>query len=579
VRFQLVLSLGQWSDGRAGAALGRLALRDGSDPWIRAAVLSSAVSHAATILAAVTADDAPPAARQALVEPLIATLATNDAPALDAAVVTLTRPEADGTTVAPWRLAALAGLLEARPALTRTAAAPFQAAFGTARTLAEDSRARVDDRLAAVALLGHDAPRRGDDIALLGRLLDPQSPVEIQRGVVRALGRLGDPPAIAALLAAWPRLGPVIRGAVLDVLLARPASVEALLAAVERGTVPVATIDAAHRQRLAGHGTETIRNRAAVLLATGRPENRQKVIDAYRPALSAPGDAARGQAVFGRVCAACHQMRGQGYEIGPDLAALTDRSVDALLAAIFDPNREVDARYVSYSVARKDGRVASGMIAAETASAVTLKREQGQTEVILRDDIEDLVSAGRSLMPEGLENDVKPAEVADLVAYLIDGGVQPKAIAGNRPETVRQAGDGTIRLDAAAAAVFGPTLTYESAHGNLGSWRSGDDRASWSFQVANPATFTIALEWACADESAGNAYELRVGSRTHRNTVGATGTWSRYRSIFVGEVTLGTGTQRLEIRPTDAPRGALFDLRAVLLTPRTIKVYNAGKPR
>jgi putative membrane-bound dehydrogenase-like protein len=581
VRFQFALSLGQWSDGRAGAALGRLAMRDASDPWIRAAVLSSATPHAAAILAAVTASGAPPAARRTLVEPLIASLAPDQTQALAAAVVSLTQHDADGTTVAPWRLSALASLLDAHPGLAGadTGASRFLVAFRSARALAGNAHAAIDDRVAAIALLGRDAARRGDDIVLLGRLLDPQSPVEVQHAAVGALGRLSDPPAIAAMLAAWPRLGPVIRGALLDVLLARQGSVEALLAAVDRGAVPAATIDAAHRQRLAGHRSEAIGSRAAALFATARPDTRQKVIDAYRPALSAPGDPTRGQAVFGRVCAACHRMRGQGYEIGPDLAALTDRSPEALVTAILDPNREVDARYVSYSVARKDGRVASGMIAAETASAITLKREQGQTDLVLRDDIEELASAGRSLMPEGLENDLKPAELADLVAYLIEGAERPKVIPGNHPETVRQAGDGAIRLDAATAALFGPTLTYEAARGNLGSWHSGDDRALWSFQVATPATFTITLEWACADEAAGNSFELQVGSRTHRSTVGATGSWSRYQSIFVGEATLQAGTHRLEIRPGGVTRGALCDLRAVVLTPRTIKVYNDAKPR
>jgi hypothetical protein len=182
-------------------------------------------------------------------------------------------------------------------------------------------------------------------------------------------------------------------------------------------------------------------------------------------------------------------------------------------------------------------------------------------------------------MPEGLENDLKPAELADLVAYLNEGAERPKAIAGNHPETVRQADGGAIRLDAARAAIFGPTLTYEPGHGNLGLWQSADDRAAWSFQIDRPGTFTITLEWACADDSAGNEYELRAGTRTIKGTVGGTGSWSRYQSIFAGEVTLGTGTERLEIRPSGALRGALLDLRSITLIPRTIKVYNDGKSR
>jgi putative membrane-bound dehydrogenase-like protein len=581
VRFQLALSLGQWNDPRAGAALGDLTVRDAADPWIRAAVLSSSPHHAAAILAAVVAPEANASARRALVAPLIATLtASDDARALETAVAAVTRSETDGT-VAPWRLSALAGLLEAKPALASAGDARFQKAFATAHSLAGDRQANPADRAAAAGLLGHDSSRRSDDIALLGRLLDPQSPSEVQQSAAVRLGRLQDPSATATLLAAWRRLGPVLRGTVLDLLLARPASAEALLAAVERGVIAPATIDAVHRQRLVQQGNKALMTRAAALFATARPEARQTVLSAYRPALSTPGDPTRGQAVFGRLCAACHKLGGLGYEIGPDLAALTDRSPEALLTAILDPNREVDARYVSYSVARKDGRVATGMIAAETASAVTLKREQGQTDQILREEIDELASAGRSLMPEGLENDLKPADLADLIAYLGPAAEPPKVVAGNHPETVRQTGATAIRLDAATAAIFGPTLTYEKSPGNLGYWQSANDRAAWSFRVETPGVYTITLEWACADESAGNGYELRVGTRTIKNTVGGTGagTWSRYQSLFAGEADLKAGPERLELRPSGPPRGALLDLRAIVLTPRSREVYNDAKPR
>jgi hypothetical protein len=88
--------------------------------------------------------------------------------------------------------------------------------------------------------------------------------------------------------------------------------------------------------------------------------------------------------------------------------------------------------------------------------------------------------------------------------------------------------------------------------------------------VERPGVFTVAMEWACADESAGNALEVRVGGRTLPAIVAGTGagTWSRYRSIFVGEVSLTAGPQRLEFRPSGPVRNALLDLRAVTLTPR-----------
>jgi putative membrane-bound dehydrogenase-like protein len=587
VRYQIALSLGEWDDHRAGAVLGRLAVSDGTDVWIRAAILSAAARQAAPILTAVVAPEASPAVRAALVEPLVATLtASKDAEAIASALAALNGPEADGPP-APWRLAALAGLLEARPELAERDAARFTPTYERARAAAVDGGMDLDVRRAAIRLLGHEAPRREADIARLGRLLDPQSPAEVQRGAIAALGRLPDPAAAAALVSAWPRLGPALRGTALDALLARRGSAEALLAAVERGAIAPGAIDAAHRQRLVQLDGAALKTRAAAVFAGSRHRARQDVIDGYRPALAAVagsgGDPRRGREVFGRVCASCHKLDGQGHEVGPDLAALTDTSPEGLLVAILDPNREVDARYAAYTAALKDGRVVGGLVTAETASALTLKRQEAQAEVILRSDLDDLSTSGQSFMPEGLENDVRPAEMADLIAFLAHGAERPRTFAGNLPEVVRQAADGTLRLAASGASIYGPTLTYMAADGHLGNWTSAGDRAVWSFQVEQAATYTVALEWACADESAGNAYELRIGPRTIRTTVGGTGTgaggWSQYRSIFVGEVALTPGPGRLELRPSGAPRGALLNLRAVVLTPRSGSVYRDGTPR
>jgi hypothetical protein len=82
------------------------------------------------------------------------------------------------------------------------------------------------------------------------------------------------------------------------------------------------------------------------------------------------------------------------------------------------------------------------------------------------------------------------------------------------------------------------------------------------------------MEWACADESAGNAFFVRIGQSIIRSVVGGTGpgTWANYQSIFLGEVTLPAGVHRLDFRPEGPIQGALLDLRAVVLTPRPDKV-------
>jgi len=46
------------------------------------------------------------------------------------------------------------------------------------------------------------------------------------------------------------------------------------------------------------------------------------------------GDAERGKQVFATACIACHVAEGAGNPVGPDLAAITDRSREALLIEV-----------------------------------------------------------------------------------------------------------------------------------------------------------------------------------------------------------------------------------------------------
>jgi putative heme-binding domain-containing protein len=76
----------------------------------------------------------------------------------------------------------------------------------------------------------------------------------------------------------------------------------------------------------------------------------------------------------------------------------------------------------------KSGKVLTGLIASETASSLTLKRAENQTETVLRQDIDEIQSLGTSLMPEGLEKSISVEEMADLLHYLknwryAEGGV------------------------------------------------------------------------------------------------------------------------------------------------------------
>ncbi|MCA1686497.1 MAG: c-type cytochrome, partial [Planctomycetia bacterium] len=516
VRYQVALSLGEWDDAGAGRALGRLASKDGSDPWVRAAVVSSSTRHAAAVLEAVVtaADDGGPS--PALVEPLIATLSgAQSRPEIARALAAIGRTPPRDAKGWSWRIGATAQLLDSVRDGSLASEPVVQAMFSAARRIAADASSPAAERASALRLLGR-ARGPAADLDLIAGRLEPGEPAAVQLSAVRALSRMEDERADGSIVAHLSRLAPSARAEAFDVLLSRPSSAAVLLSALEAGKVAPGEVDAAHRQRMLAVPGEPFHGRAAGVFRSPAAGPRRDVLKTYANVTAGAGDADRGKAVFSRVCAACHKLGGQGHEVGPDLSALTDRSPGAMLTAIFDPNRDVDARYSSYTVALKDGRVLTGLVASETANAVNLKQPDGRSEVVLRADLEELSTAGRSLMPEGLENDLKPAELADLLAFLAGGAVRPKAVEGNRPRTVAQGDDGSVRLPATAAEVYGPSLTYEAPQRNLGLWQSDDDRAAWSFRLDRPGTFTVSMEWACADESAGNPYVVRVGGTTLR---------------------------------------------------------------
>ena len=125
-----------------------------------------------------------------------------------------------------------------------------------------------------------------------------------------------------------------------------------------------------------------------------------------------------GRMVFRKTCAACHKLENFGESIGADLNAIRDRGTAAVLLNILDPNREVKPQFLCYVAALDTGRQVTGMITAENANSLTLRKADGTAETILRVNIDELKSTSLSFMPEGLEKQIDKQAMADLLAYL-----------------------------------------------------------------------------------------------------------------------------------------------------------------
>jgi len=425
LRFHRALALGDYDDPEAGRALARIALEAPEDRWLRAAIFSSAAPHVDALLVELLGEGGE-AAPNEVVEPLVGMFGELlDAETLDSIVRRIAQPRGAEGAFAPWQFSSLAKLATALERSGRSIEPTRENGLlnilEAARTIALDDDAETEARRSAIALIGLEAAKSKDHQDLLIGLVDPRTPIDAQEAALAALARSTDPALPARLMEGWRGFSPRVRSAALDLIVSRAEWAAALLSLIEKNEFPRGDVDASHRAVLLASRDASIRSRAEAQF-TKVDASRKAVVDAYRPALSQSGDAAAGRAVFERACAVCHKVGDLGVEVGPDLATLSDRSPESLLIAILDPNAAFEARYTNFTAALGDGRVLSGMIAAETANSVTLRRQEGKEDVLLRREIDELTSSGQSLMTEGLETELSPRDLADLIAFLTSLG-------------------------------------------------------------------------------------------------------------------------------------------------------------
>jgi putative membrane-bound dehydrogenase-like protein len=431
VRFQTAFSLGSVESAEASAALAHIARRDAADEFIRAAVLSSTAGRGAQLLSSLLGDGA--FARRTEARSLLRLLAQSVAAGKSAddlktiAAALLAAPTDENTRA--WKIEVIGGLGEGIKQSGRTLAATFATIdprvneltgelLKDSVRLAEDAATGVPERVLAIQMLG--LGEFGAAKEPLMRCLDSRQPAAVQLAAIRTLAAFPEREVAEKLLAGWRAFSPPVRTEVIEAMLARADRIPLLLDEVEQGRIGVGQVSPVRRALMMRNANPAIRDRAKVLFAPDAPGPRQDVIDEYeRQMASLKGDVERGRIAFEKECTTCHRLGGKGYDLGPSLETIRHHAPKQVLTNVLDPSREVSPAYVEYVLLLRDGRTATGIISTETATSVTLRRANDVQEVILRDNIEEMSSSGKSLMPEGLEKKVSPQDLADILAYLL----------------------------------------------------------------------------------------------------------------------------------------------------------------
>ncbi|MBC8326032.1 MAG: c-type cytochrome [Verrucomicrobia subdivision 3 bacterium] len=241
----------------------------------------------------------------------------------------------------------------------------------------------------------------------------------VQVAVVRALAQFHEPQVAGDLLALWPRASGRVRAEILAALVTRAGRVTVLLAALETGDVMKGDVPAATITILRGQKDAKLRARAvAIFGAPAKAKTRAQVVKEYLPALALKGDAAKGKIIFAGRCAICHKHGKEGFALGPDLVTIKTTGREKILTNFIDPNREVLASYVAYNISTKGGEEIVGLLGEETTTHVRIKLPLGQQRLLPRAQVKAMRSAGKSIMPEGLEAGLTQEQMADLLEFI-----------------------------------------------------------------------------------------------------------------------------------------------------------------
>jgi putative heme-binding domain-containing protein len=424
IRLQAAFSLGEISDPRTGQVLAGMARKFSSDSWIRTAVLSSATQFAAPLLTELALDREFRAsdAGMTMLTQLAGIVAGRNK--MDEAEQVLRATDRIEGRVRQWQLllALARPLARAGHFLNSTAFSQnsnrvfIDRTFQDAERISLDARQELTVRRQAISLLGCFPIARSG--VVLEQLISSQQPDEIVVTALRACEAYRDDSVSQTLLARWREYPPGVRLVAMDVLFSRPPWLLALLKAARQGEVAPAQFDLARRGLLLKHANPEVRAAATELFGSESAGPRSDKIAAYKPTLHLRSDASGGQQVFRRECSSCHRLGDVGSAIGPDLASSAAREPEALLVHVLDPNQYVLPNYEQYIVVDTSGRTLTGIVAAQTATSITVKREENQSDTVLRAQIAEMYSTGKSLMPEGFEQKITHQEMADLIAYL-----------------------------------------------------------------------------------------------------------------------------------------------------------------
>ncbi len=261
--------------------------------------------------------------------------------------------------------------------------------------------------------------------AFLRAQLDPEQPVPTRLAAADVLAKAKlTSEQLSALTESVRAAGPLELDRLLEAYASASdevvgrALVAALKASSARASLRIETL----KPRLAKFGPSVQKDAAELYAALDAEAAEQRAKLEGMLASMKDGDVRRGQAVFNgtkAACATCHAIGYLGGKVGPDLTHIGKiRSERDLLESIVFPSLSFVRSYEPLQVTMKSGKVHNGVLRKDAPDEIVLALNATEEVRLARDDIEDVQPGKVSIMPAGLDQQLTPRDLADLVAFL-----------------------------------------------------------------------------------------------------------------------------------------------------------------
>ena len=195
---------------------------------------------------------------------------------------------------------------------------------------------------------------------------------------------------------------------------------EMLLQAMEKGQVSPSILSS--KRVTDGFASyKPLQQRVAVLKANLPPEDqqKQKLIEEKGKKLAGfKGTFSKGEAIYIQNCAPCHQLKGKGGMVAPQLDGVGNRGLERILEDVIDPNRHVDPAFLVENITLKDDQAITGLVRRSEGETLVIADSAGKEVTLKVGEIATRQKSKLSLMPDNFSDVIPPADFDELLSFL-----------------------------------------------------------------------------------------------------------------------------------------------------------------